>query len=645
MSTNKDPAADSFEQNDSLQASDHIMLPPDYIQHDAESRARARARLEEQAVSVACDIILSDFAWTTTNVIPTLLASHPSGAAATKPLRELLSEHNGLAPSNEIPIEIMASLFPHLVRRPVVQATRSNKDQPRPDEPESNSSKRTRLQREITAKISSLLLADFSWAAANVFHTIIVSHPSGQIDTARLQQLLLRYNDLTPINAFPFELFANIFSFVVHDPDICTATANKQLGHLNAVCTRWRHSALSSAHLWSRIDLSQGDLAALSLQRALNSTLAIDIDRPLADTPEEQLSAMFAPILERAPRITEIRAKMQHGTPFEVLLARFPPALPLLHTLALETTTGDMHLLNEGVPISDNATLVTRSSMPALRHLKLARVPLPWTLPIFRGLTTLYVDGAVERTQPSVALFREVLAACPELETLTLIDSGPIASLAETVTPPPPVSLPHLREVKVANGPLRQEFQILFAVSQLALPRAANVTLSSFQPLPRLEQATHAFLRRFTTLRLRNGSLLFASPHAGDGTLNILTKIPMEDDWHLDFFLNLPCVHTVVLRAMDALEIGYDMRCLMKKLQAEGPVLLTSTRNHWGTFRTEGFPLAAVEKMLYKKEGFRMPDRLELVDVPRTDPRKDAEKEAALRKLVGELVVQFAETR
>ncbi|TFY70125.1 hypothetical protein EVG20_g2880 [Dentipellis fragilis] len=287
---------------------------------------------------------------------------------------------------------------------------------------------------------------DVPWTVSTAHRVLSTTLSTRRPAELLLTRLLTQYNALAPINRLPPELFFDILFQLINDP---MASSFRRTQLTSIVCVSWRQAVLSHPLLWTNIDLFQKRYAALALERSHGAPIKLTFSPRnvrAGDTEETYTN----PISEHAARIAILdltQSCYSHAT----LLGTFPPSLPLLHTLSLDANNShfDAAQLNSAL-LRD--TSIAHSATPALRKLELEGLSLPWTLPLFRGLVYLHIKLRNEFTPTSPSTFRDVLAACPDLETLRLNNVGPDPADPRVNTTVEPVSLPKLNYFQLESS-------------------------------------------------------------------------------------------------------------------------------------------------------------------------------------------------
>ncbi|TFY65417.1 hypothetical protein EVG20_g5601 [Dentipellis fragilis] len=306
----------------------------------------------------------------------------------------------------------------------------------------SRASARKHFELEMTSRIN-IMYPNLPWTAPGDVHTLITSMSSGDAAVATLMDFVTRYNALAPIHILPVEILCSIFFYIVHDPRRRPARANRRLMCTSAVCNFWRRIILSHPRLWTRINILSSEHASLALERSQN----VPIDVNLVCDDSRHAPPNWKPVLDHAARIATLTCSATSSI-LDSLLGGFPSSLPLMHTLLLKNPDINYEPEFRGTYLF-RGTSIARTSMPALRKLTLEGVSLPWTLPLFRGLSYLHVqlDGVPFFFE--FQTFCDVIMACPQLETLRLHNVGPDPTDADSVVLPTPISLPKLHHLEL----------------------------------------------------------------------------------------------------------------------------------------------------------------------------------------------------
>ncbi|KAA1469132.1 hypothetical protein DENSPDRAFT_560362 [Dentipellis sp. KUC8613] len=344
---------------------------------------------------------------------------------------------------------------------------------------------------------------DAPWTVSTAHCALSTSLSKRSPAEIHLIRLLTQYNAHAPINLLPSEIFSEILFQIIND---VMAVTFREIGRASIVCAYWRQAVLSYPLLWTNIDLFQEKYAALALERSHAAPLNLTLSPLRMRTGDTEENYTY-PISDHASRIASLDLS-QPCYSHAALFGIFPPSLPLLHTLSLDT----MDLPFDAAEM-DRALLrdtsIAHSAMPALRQLELEGLSLPWTLPLFRGLVHLQVRLTNESYLMNVSTFRDVLAACPGLEVLWLRNVGPDPADRRASDAAEPVSLPKLDYVHLeyftSNG-IACATLVLKIIPTLTSAENAMISGS----MSTSEDSTMGFLwyrtaSGLSTLRIANG--------------------------------------------------------------------------------------------------------------------------------------------
>ncbi|TFY60219.1 hypothetical protein EVG20_g7492 [Dentipellis fragilis] len=406
--------------------------------------------------------------------------------------------------------------------------------------------------------------------------TQIPSHSSAVHATVSLRDPAIRRNALTLGNTLPVELLINVFSFLVHGLEAPIGLAIQQLAHYG-----------------------------------------------------KRFSKIYKSIEEYASRIVTIRLTMDPSR-CASLFSRFSPSLPALRTMTLECTRTEPGRTSEPALRLDRRTSIAHTTTPALRILKITNLSLPWTLPMFRNLTVLQVDGDESFIEPTLSTLCNVLAACPDLESLKLINAGPVSLLGLDVEP---VSLPKLRGLTIRCressllplNVLRMTSILSHLLSRLSLPPSADMHVTLFKPTTALHDL---LLLQYNTLRLRYQEIILTTGDSHDGALHVNVGsefAPLSARAYRFALFNLPNVSTIVINSAQAWfwedKLPNSMEMDWHRLEE---------------VRTEGLSLSMAVKLLRSGDisGLK---KLEMADVPEWEAGEESLQELEKRANVFEV--------
>lgn len=275
---------------------------------------------------------------------------------------------------------------------------------------------------------------------------------------------LTLHNARVPINCLPTEILENILSSLVAS-HISPIERSKHVVRAASVCRRWRAVAVGSHALWSHITLNKR-LTRTFIARSASVPIdfTFESNQPYA-LPMGAHKALFT----CAERTRTFSARLDRHTMINVL-NKFPADLPILESLTLNCTRTVSFPDTE---LPRGAESILNSHTPSLRRLNLVEVTLPWTAPLFRGLT--HLDVQLEAQHPKLGHFLDVLDACPDLELLRLHDAHPV-STDEAI--PRRVALPRLQTIDLSGR------HAAYILAFLVPPATAHIRIPVFRYVP-----------------------------------------------------------------------------------------------------------------------------------------------------------------
>ncbi|KAG8746811.1 hypothetical protein FRC12_014207 [Ceratobasidium sp. 428] len=274
---------------------------------------------------------------------------------------------------------------------------------------------------------------------------------------------------IAPINKLPPEILAMIFTLASNRCIMCDKANSRSQRVMptifSSVCSLWRQISLSTCALWSHLDISMEPFGYKQPYNRLKLWEARSQPAPLSIHISDEIPGLFTRILTEpaAMSITSFLAPyMARVSEVQVTshADRFPNyMLDLLSHWAWKGTTEPARVLKIGGRGSsfegiDLRARLSRAVQPvtindfetffqSLHTLYLYRVFIPWDSSVYHGLVDLYITAGAysQHWFPTQSQLAGVLAACPKLCSLTLIDF--------TVRPdrglvPNPVMLSHL---------------------------------------------------------------------------------------------------------------------------------------------------------------------------------------------------------
>ncbi|KAH8093098.1 hypothetical protein BXZ70DRAFT_950085 [Cristinia sonorae] len=224
---------------------------------------------------------------------------------------------------------------------------------------------------------------------------------------------------------------------------------------VSAVCRRWREVALEIPQLWSKViftEKSSLEKAYTYLRRTKGAPLKICIDFtndsdeshkiwPPMISDEDYLMArtkgIISIITTHMKRVAILEVMVKFWRHMSVLLAFLGSCdgAPMLEVLRLsrheledeDDIREDGHPLSP-IPESDKQQdfLLFKGDLPRLRHVALWGVHVDWEKSLFlKNLTMLELSYHEADLAPSFKAFARILRSSPNLNALTILQSGP----------------------------------------------------------------------------------------------------------------------------------------------------------------------------------------------------------------------------
>lgn len=219
---------------------------------------------------------------------------------------------------------------------------------------------------------------------------------------------------------------------------------------VSQVCKRWRDVAIDeSPMLWTKIDFSEGppfEQSKAWLERSKGCPLDIDIDCQPPEEIDENGSVMSeepSPSLSieeleevlhlLCPHVARLRAFQLMVHDYSYMhralqhLAQIPAA-PLLEVLQLyHYEDSDEYDAFQPVELREPRFLPFCGNAPRLRTVSLWGVHLDWAAagPLLAGLAALELAWTAQDVRPTFAQLAALFRGSPELQELTLCQSGP----------------------------------------------------------------------------------------------------------------------------------------------------------------------------------------------------------------------------
>ncbi|KAF9259132.1 hypothetical protein L218DRAFT_963902 [Marasmius fiardii PR-910] len=243
-------------------------------------------------------------------------------------------------------------------------------------------------------------------------------------------------NGSLPVMQLPNELLCTIFSHLVSY--LVSTHIERDRSNLLAfsyVCYHWRMIALETPSLWATPHFRFPSLAMEMLKRSGSTPLQIIARERRA---AEKVTPVLRGLIHRTASIQIVTTRQYI---MQRLLSKMDHSAPVLRTLDL-TLSG----IFTSPPLFRLPVDFLGNSTPSLTRISLANCYIPWSLKIYRNLTSLklsYCSKLVPITSGlAIKQFLDILRNCPDLEDLHLNQCFPTSLQGVDVCP---VSLPRLR--------------------------------------------------------------------------------------------------------------------------------------------------------------------------------------------------------
>lgn len=204
---------------------------------------------------------------------------------------------------------------------------------------------------------------------------------------------------------------------------------------LSGVSKLWREVALNTPRLWTDIRLALDQLSKIQLERSKSAPLDItivtgrsNITLPSSTTPP--------PHIDRWQSLTLFPREDVRAPPDEVV-AWLQHSAPRLRALDVWVYSSDP-VVNADIGDFDFDTEIFKGGAPLVHELSLAGLYVPFTLPIYTGLTKLRLYRLVFSTDLTPYQMLAALATSPLLEELSITQ---ITTFDDSGIGDPPLSL------------------------------------------------------------------------------------------------------------------------------------------------------------------------------------------------------------
>ena len=233
---------------------------------------------------------------------------------------------------------------------------------------------------------------------------------------------LSRRRNLTssPFLSLPTELILEIFVYVIGlDDDY--SNYDRTLFVLTAICHQLREIGTASPQLWSSVDFTTPPIAKLFLERCKYNPriLLVKGSGPMWLTRDPKREVLWEELGGRT--FNNLRSLVFDGSEREF-------AREVVSVLQRAPNVSNLDLNNIPYGPSQDLPWPIGDPIPNLSTLHLHNFLISWTSPLLRNLTQLTMDSGslyfpLERV--SVETFLTTLVNCPNLEILSLTNSGP----------------------------------------------------------------------------------------------------------------------------------------------------------------------------------------------------------------------------
>ncbi|KII87383.1 hypothetical protein PLICRDRAFT_253830 [Plicaturopsis crispa FD-325 SS-3] len=275
-------------------------------------------------------------------------------------------------------------------------------------------------------------------------------------------------NSLAPIRVLPEEILAEIFAWLMLS--FGPKAGTQKLRHhpcfvVTAVCRHWRTVAIATPRLWSLIELGRNhEPTDLFLCRSKSAPIHIRMN---ASSRIIKIGPLLEPMLPHLSRVRRLELNLYASQMPELSSTMVIRPAPALEVLCLCMNTGRRIVPLETTAVLDDG--IFNGVAPKLCQIHMSNVAIPFTSPLFMGLTHLHLYRQSPLVTPPMDLFLEILERCPHLQQLFLSEAGPAVPAHETVYPGgirPPVVLHDLSSITLRNRPV----DIAHLLSHLAIP-------------------------------------------------------------------------------------------------------------------------------------------------------------------------------
>uniref|UniRef100_A0A0W0F8F1 F-box domain-containing protein n=1 Tax=Moniliophthora roreri TaxID=221103 RepID=A0A0W0F8F1_MONRR len=266
---------------------------------------------------------------------------------------------------------------------------------------------------------------------------------------SRYMSTLFPSTNSTPLSLLlpklPDEILSMIFSHATHTRDDPLSAVSTPL-IISHVCTKWRKVALSAGSLWTKLAVFSPEIHASQLiristwlTRSKSYPLEVLLDFRYDEWDWDEYSHPFTGEMMKVV-LELLLPHVGRWRTFEMLVDTWEP----IHTFLVQTSGVKEVPMLQSVALSRiNAYFVTKGqtfqpddlkkpvplfggcALGSLRDAALSGVHVDWTTSYLRNLLNLSFKFHAADVMPSLKEFQNILAACPELQSLTVLGWGP----------------------------------------------------------------------------------------------------------------------------------------------------------------------------------------------------------------------------
>ncbi|KAJ7504331.1 hypothetical protein B0H11DRAFT_1981715 [Mycena galericulata] len=305
---------------------------------------------------------------------------------------------------------------------------------------------------------------------ATLSHSFRRAFDLRRFETARHRRTRLeasKMNDLVLVASLPAEILEQIFLFCVSDT-LKRKQEMRQWLAVTQVSHRWREISLGCPQLWANI-IFHPKLMPIMLMRSKTVPLVMRIDLEL----DKHFKPAF--VRENISRVGLLDVRGSR-TKLETFLRDYSGDVSVRCLTNLSVHNNDITSMG-GTPMWLDARLFPwQAKRDIPRQLRLECCALPWNSPWYSNLTDLFLADLLSAQGPSLNVLFSIIAECPRLQHLTLIE---IHAQCDDWKPILPIELSHLRTIHLSE-PLPVCAQILVT---LRFPAVKNIYIGCLSHL------------------------------------------------------------------------------------------------------------------------------------------------------------------